>query len=98
MSGEQLAWIDDELARLAAADLDRHLQTHDGPQGATLAYQGRTFVNFGSNDYLGLAADARLAAAAQAAADAEGWGSGSSALVVGHGVAHAGLERAHRRV
>ncbi len=94
MSGEQLAWIDDELARLAAADLDRHLQTHDGPQGATLAYQGRTFVNFGSNDYLGLAADARLAAAAQAAADAEGWGSGSSALVVGHGAAHAGLERA----
>ena len=78
------AWIDDELRRLAEADLDRRLQTFDGPQGAELTIDGRTYVNFGSNDYLALAADPRLAEAACAAARSSGWGSGASPLVVGH--------------
>jgi 8-amino-7-oxononanoate synthase len=89
----RLDWIDDELHRLRDADLDRHLHTHDGPQGPTLAIAGRTLVNFGSNDYLGLAGDARLAAAAAAAMNVEGFGSGSSPLIVGHASSHARLER-----
>ena len=87
------AWIDDELARLAAENLDRHLQTYDGPQSTELTIDGRTYVNFGSNDYLALAADERLAAAAGAAAGRSGWGSGASPLVVGHSSEHAALER-----
>jgi len=90
---ERLAWIDEELRKLADADLDRHLQTHAGPQAATLTIVGRTLVNFGSNDYLALANDPRLAEAAAAAAQREGFGSGSSPLVVGHGAAHDALER-----
>lgn len=95
----RLDWLDDELRRLAADDLDRHLRTHDGPQGASLEPAGdprggQRYVNFGSNDYLALAADPRLAAAAQQAAEREGWGSGASPLVVGHAAAHAELERA----
>jgi len=39
--------------------------------------------NFGSNDYLALAADPRLAAAAIEAITREGWGSGASPLVTG---------------
>lgn len=49
-------------------------------------------VNFGSNDYLGLAGDPRLAAAVIEATAAEGWGSGASPLVTGYSVAQAALE------
>jgi 8-amino-7-oxononanoate synthase len=87
------AWIDDEFRKLAEADLDRHLQTFDGPQAAELSIGGRTYVNFGSNDYLALAADPRVGEAAAATARAVGWGSGASPLVVGHGAEHAALER-----
>lgn len=91
---DRTAWIDDELGRLAKANLDRHLQTFDGRQGVELTIDGRTYVNFGSNDYLGLAADPRLAEAACEAAQRSGWGSGASPLVVGHSAEHAALERA----
>ncbi|MGC3971512.1 MAG: 8-amino-7-oxononanoate synthase [Pirellulales bacterium] len=90
---DRLDWIDDELERLADADLDRHLHTHDGPQGPALTIDGRSLVNFGSNDYLALAGDSRLAAAASAAMQAEGFGSGSSPLIVGHAASHARLEQ-----
>lgn len=91
---DRLAWIDEELARLKAADLDRHLRTHEGPQGAELQIGRSWRVNFGSNDYLGLAGDPRLAAAATRASDESGWGSGASPLVVGHARWHADLESA----
>jgi 8-amino-7-oxononanoate synthase len=45
---------------------------------------GRTLVNFSSNDYLGLAADPRLARAAARAARRYGCGAGASPLVSGH--------------
>lgn len=91
MSGS-LDWLDDELRRLADADLDRHLQTFAGPQGPTISIDGREFVNFGANDYLGLAGDPRLAEAAANATRLEGWGAGASPLVIGHASSHARLE------
>lgn len=88
-----LTWLDDELAGLAAADLLRRRTTHAGPQGPVVRINGREIINFGSNDYLGLASDHRLAAAARKALDDEGCGSGASPLVVGHGQAAERLER-----
>ena len=55
---------------------------------------GRTLLNFGSNDYLGYAGDVRLTKAASKAACAEGFGAGASPLVSGHSRAHDDLERA----
>lgn len=95
MSADPLAWLDDELAALEKRDLLRRLRTYDGPQSAVLAIDGRRIVNFGSNDYLGLAADRRLAAAAARAAEEQGFGGGASPLVVGHSRA---LERLERRL
>ena len=50
-------------------------------------------INFGSNDYLGLAADPRLAQAVVEAIKQEGWGSGASPLITGHAALHAELEQ-----
>ncbi|MGE3239550.1 MAG: 8-amino-7-oxononanoate synthase [Pirellulales bacterium] len=90
---DPLSWVNDELARLEQAGLRRRLVVRESPQSATVTIDGRQLVNFSSNDYLALASDPRLAAAARAAIDAEGWGSGASPLVSGRASSHAELER-----
>ncbi|HTU25758.1 MAG TPA: 8-amino-7-oxononanoate synthase [Pirellulales bacterium] len=93
MAHDPLAWIADEMIALELQGLRRRLTRRDGPQGATIAGDGRQLVNFASNDYLGLAADRRLIAAAHAAAEEEGWGAGASPLVSGYSAAHVRLEQ-----
>lgn len=91
--GNALEWIADELERLERAGLRRVLAERNGPQGGRAQVAGRESWNFGSNDYLNLASDPRLIAAAKRAADAEGWGAGASPLITGRSKAHAELER-----
>jgi 8-amino-7-oxononanoate synthase len=91
---ESLAWIDDDLAALRAADLERPHRVRTGRQGRVVTLDGRMLLNFGSNDYLGYAGDVRLTKAAAKAACAEGFGAGASPLVSGHSAAHELLERA----
>jgi 8-amino-7-oxononanoate synthase len=55
---------------------------------------GRTLLNFCSNDYLGLASDVRVRKAFQQGAGKWGVGSGASHLVCGHTGAHHELEEA----
>lgn len=88
-----LSWIDDELAGLARDGLRRRLAVRGGRQTARVVLDGQELINFGCNDYLGLAADERLAAAARGAIEREGWGSGASPLVSGRSSVHAELER-----
>jgi 8-amino-7-oxononanoate synthase len=52
----------------------------------------KTFLNFCSNDYLGLANHPSLKASWQQAADKYGIGSGGSHLITGHTAAHHDLE------
>jgi len=89
-----LDWIRDELDRLATQSLRRRVGVRQGRPGAVITIDGQKLISFASNDYLGLAADERLIAAAQAATDAEGAGSGASPLICGRSAAHAHLERA----
>ena len=91
---EPLAWIEDDLAALRAAGLERPHRVRSGRQGREVDLDGQTLLNFGSNDYLGLAGDVRLTKAASKAACAEGFGAGASPLVSGHSQAHELLERA----
>ena len=88
-----LGWIDAELAALEHQGLRRRLSTRSSPQSPQMVIDGRELVNFGSNDYLGLAADPRLAAAVAQALQHEGWGSGASPLITGHAALHARLEQ-----
>lgn len=90
--GPAAGWADAELAALERAGLLRTLEPLEGPQGAVVRVGGRELVNFSSNDYLGLAGNPRLAAAAARAAEAFGSGSGASRLVVGDTMLHRELE------
>jgi 8-amino-7-oxononanoate synthase len=87
-----LSWITDELAALRAGDLLRELPAPLGMQGPVVEHRDQRLVNFASNDYLGLAADERLIAAAAEACRAEGVGRGAAPLVCGRAGAHAELE------
>ena len=61
--------------------------------GSTRVQLGsREYVNFSSNDYLGLAGDLRIAEAAAGAAGRFGWGTGASRLVTGTSTLHQKLE------
>lgn len=87
-----LDWIDRELESLQRAGLRRMLVARSSFQGATILLNGRELVNFGSNDYLGLAADRRLVLAARDALQEVGWGGGASPLVTGYSESHRRLE------
>lgn len=80
------------LAQKKAAGLYRRRRLLDSAQGTRLVVDGQELLNFCSNDYLGLAADPRLAAALQQAAGRWGVGSGASHLVCGHTREHHALE------
>src|SRR4051812_24446005 len=90
---DPLCWIDDALGDLDRAGQRRRLAVRTGMQTARVVLDGRDLINFGSNDYLGLAADERLINAARIASEREGWGGGASPLVSGRGESHAELER-----
>jgi 8-amino-7-oxononanoate synthase len=76
--------MDDDLAERRRRGLHRVRRRMQSVQGAYVRWQGREFLNFSSNDYLGLAGDPRLAIAASRAARRYGCGAGASALVSGY--------------
>ncbi|GMU63507.1 MAG: 8-amino-7-oxononanoate synthase [Myxococcaceae bacterium] len=88
------AWARDELCVLEAKGLKRHLEPLESPQGPRIRVGGREYVNFSSNDYLGLANDEQVKEAAREAVLRHGVGSGASRLIVGDTTAHQSLERA----
>jgi 8-amino-7-oxononanoate synthase len=81
------------LAQLRAQHLYRRRRVVEGAHGIHLRVDGRDCLNFCSNDYLGLAADPRVADAARRAL-AQGTGSGAAALVSGYNAQHCDLEQA----
>ena len=94
---DPLAWIAAEAADWSSRGLARTLVPRRATSHGRLAQSGRSLINFGSNDYLGLAADPRVVAAARGAAEAFGWGAGASPLVTGWTEAHDELAEALAR-
>ncbi len=92
MSTTLLAELDAALDARRAAGLDRHRVAIDSPQGPRVTVSGRELVAFASNDYLGLANDPRVVAAARDAAARWGVGAGASHLICGHFAPHEALE------
>jgi 8-amino-7-oxononanoate synthase len=85
------------LAALKIEHLERKRRLLDGAQGAHVTIDGQRVVSFCSNDYLGLAADPALVAAAHAALDQCGVGAGAAHLITGHHRFHDDFETAFAR-
>jgi glycine C-acetyltransferase len=64
----------------------------EGPQGIRVTMDGRPMLNLCANNYLGLAGDPRLVAAARAAMETEGFGMASVRFICGTGTLHRALE------
>ncbi len=82
------------LGALQKRQLYRHRRIVESAPGREIVVNGRTLLNFCSNDYLGLAAEQRVCAAFRAGVDRWGAGAGASHLVSGHTAAHHELEEA----
>ena len=84
-----------ELAAIDAAALRRRLRpVVRGADATLLTADGARLVDFASNDYLGLAADPRPAAAAAEQLASEGLGAGAARLISGDHPLHHQLEAA----
>ncbi|MDP2834152.1 MAG: 8-amino-7-oxononanoate synthase [Pseudomonadota bacterium] len=81
------------LAALDAQGLLRRRRVLDGTQGARVRVDGREYLSFSSNDYLGLAGHPAIAEAACQAAGEVGVGAGAAHLLSGHHRLHHDLER-----
>ena len=81
-----------QLGALGKNGLERRRRTLQAPCGPLARVDGRELISFCSNDYLGLASDPALIAAACAGAQRWGVGSGASHLVSGHLEPHQALE------
>ena len=85
------------LAQLDRAGLTRRRRRVESAQGAFLIVDGKRYLSFCSNDYLGLANHPALIEAAHAGARTFGVGAGASHLISGHTTAHEELEIALAR-
>ena len=75
--------LDQRLAAVREQGLYRELRRVDSVSGPRLESGGRPFLNFSSNDYLGLASHPALKAAAASAVEQFGAGAGASRLICG---------------
>jgi len=88
----------DELKRqerlLLAVGDNPYFRVDQGGAGSASCIEGRPLVNFSVYDYVGLAHDPEVAAAAKAAIDRYGTSAGASRLVSGEKQVHRDLEQA----
>ncbi|MEG0955255.1 MAG: 8-amino-7-oxononanoate synthase [Citrobacter sp.] len=84
--------IDDALAARRSADALRRRHAVTQGAGRWLQADGRQYLNFSSNDYLGLSHHPQIVCAWQQGADRFGVGSGGSGHVSGYSIAHQALE------
>ena len=83
-----------EMDDRAAQGLLRRRRILESAQGVRISVDGKSYLSFCSNDYLGLANHPQLIAALQQGAQQFGVGSGASHLVSGHFSSHQALEQA----
>src|SRR5258707_2079037 len=86
------AWIEQELAELKSQGLFTIIRSLHSPQGAWLNVDSKRVLNFSSNNYLGLANDPRLVAAAKHAMDEYGVGPAAVRSIAGTTALHVQLE------
>jgi glycine C-acetyltransferase len=93
MRTDPLAYLGDEIESLKQQNLFRRLRVLEDEQKAHATFDHRSVVNLSSNNYLGLTTHPRLRAAALAALEKYGVGSGSVRTIAGTMELHMELER-----
>lgn len=88
-----LSHLRETLAQIRTDGLWKEERLISGPQGAHVKIGGRSMLNLCANNYLGLADDPRLIAAARAAMEEEGYGMASVRFICGTQTLHRALER-----
>lgn len=88
------SFIQNQIEQRKQASIWRQRQCIDSANGRSLFLAGKEFLNFSSNDYLGLAHHPQVVAAWQRGADEYGVGSGGSGHITGFTKAHDKLEQA----
>jgi 8-amino-7-oxononanoate synthase len=81
------------LRELRRLNLDRSIKDRSSAQGPRIIIEDREFINFSSNDYLGLAGHPEITRAASDAMQRFGFGGGASRLLAGGSELHTILER-----
>ena len=92
-----LSFLRDELKTLKQAGLIRDFRTISAIKGSRVKINGKWYVSFCTNDYLGLSQHPAVIKAAQKAIKDIGWGSGASRLMAGTFSYHKELEEAIAR-
>lgn len=85
-------WLSEELDRLREQELYRTMTVLEGPQTTVVEAEGRPQRLFSSNNYLDLANNPEVKAAACEALEQYGVGAGGSRLTTGTGPLHVRLE------
>ncbi|MDP3296831.1 MAG: 8-amino-7-oxononanoate synthase [Thermodesulfovibrionia bacterium] len=82
----------EKLRELKKNSLVRKLTYIESSIGSRITINGKRYINFSSNDYLGLSKDHRIAEAAAKALGKYGFGSGASRFLSGSYIPHKKLE------
>lgn len=82
-----------KLKNLQQSNLYRLIKDHDSAQGARIYIAGKEYINFASNDYLGLANHPAIIQATTEAIENFGFGGGASRLLSGGTTLHKKLEQ-----
>ena len=92
MTATSLDWIEEEISGLKAMGLYNHIRTIDSPIDGWVTIDGRSLLNFCTNNYLGLANHPRIRQAAQQAIDEYGVGPAAVRSIAGTMTPHVRLE------
>jgi 8-amino-7-oxononanoate synthase len=82
----------EEIRNLKKKNLFRELRDRRSSQGPRIVFSGKEYINFSSNDYLGLANHNHVIDRVRKALDEYGFGSGASRLLGGGSELHKELE------
>lgn len=83
----------ESLMRLKKMNLLREIKNCNSPQETRIVIDGKEYINFSSNNYLGLANHPHVIESAQKAIAMFGFGSGASRLLCGGSILHNELEK-----
>lgn len=85
--------IDKQLEAIKQKNLYRVCPTVEDRTASSITIEGKKYLNFASNDYLGMAMNPQLLVALKEGVDLYGAGTGSSPLVTGKTKAHEALSK-----